>query len=348
MKISSNQISEFLKSPSAEFQFILCYGPDDGLVRERADLIAGTVANDLSDPFLVSNLAESELLEDRARLGDEIAALTLTGGRRVVRIRNATDAVSPILKTQIETNAGDALIVVRAGNLGPRSVLRKLFETYRNSAAVACYVDDDRMLARVISHTFSERGISVTPGALEYLQNNLGSDRGVTRSELTKLAIYAGKSNKITIDDAMACVGDNTNLHLESLAFAVGDGNQTTLCSGYIRCLNEGITPVTVLRTVQKHLTRLQLVITCSLRTGKILESMQALKPPVFFKFRAQFQRQVRNWSTQHIELALGLLLDAEIEAKQSARPEADLCGHALTQIAQLTNNTPSKIKSTY
>ena len=170
----------------------------------------------------------------------------------------------------------------------------------------------------------------------------------MTRSELTKLAIYAGKCSEITIDDAIACVGDNANLHLESLAFAVGDGNLTTVCSDYIRCQNEGMTPVTILRNVQRHLTRLQLVIACSLRTGKILESMQILKPPVFFKYRAQFQRQVSNWSNQNIELALRLLLDAEIEAKQSARPESDICGHALTQIAQLTNNSSFLKKTTY
>ena len=93
MKLASSRISAFLQRPDPEIRTVLVYGPDDGLVRERAGLLARSVCPDLKDPFRVAELAGATLAADPARLADEAAQLSLIGGRRVVRVRGATDAL---------------------------------------------------------------------------------------------------------------------------------------------------------------------------------------------------------------------------------------------------------------
>ena len=92
MKLPPQRVSAFLKDPGA-CRVVLLHGEDHGMIRDRAAALVRAVAGSLDDPFLVAELGRDEV----ARLADEAASLALTGGRRVVRLREATDAaVGPV------------------------------------------------------------------------------------------------------------------------------------------------------------------------------------------------------------------------------------------------------------
>ena len=82
MKVSANEADRFARAPRAKIRAVLVYGPDAGLVRERAGILKRSVVEDPSDPFRVTELTGRQLSDDPARLADESAALALTGGRR--------------------------------------------------------------------------------------------------------------------------------------------------------------------------------------------------------------------------------------------------------------------------
>ena len=86
MKIESRQIEAFLKKPDAKIRGVVVYGNDDGLIAERAVALAKTVCEDLKDPFSVVDITGDVLKGDPARLADEFGAMSLMGGRRVVRV----------------------------------------------------------------------------------------------------------------------------------------------------------------------------------------------------------------------------------------------------------------------
>ncbi|MEL0114134.1 MAG: hypothetical protein VW835_20575, partial [Rickettsiales bacterium] len=81
-------------SPPAQLRALLIYGPDSGLVRERAETATKAVAGNLSDPFLVAEFTSAALKFEPSRIADEAASMALGGGRRVVRLRDATDSVA--------------------------------------------------------------------------------------------------------------------------------------------------------------------------------------------------------------------------------------------------------------
>ena len=93
---------------------------------------------DRNDPFRIAELTPARLKEDPARLADEAAAIALTGGRRAVVVRDASDGVTGAVSGFLADPKGDALVVLEGGELGPRSSLRKLFEGADNAAALVC------------------------------------------------------------------------------------------------------------------------------------------------------------------------------------------------------------------
>src|SRR5216684_1792622 len=259
MKIAANRLADFLRRPPPEIRGVLLYGPDAGLVRERADQLTASICGDLKDPFRISELSAAILAGDPARLADEVAAMSLVGGRRVVRIRDAGEALAALLAETFAGARGDSLIVIEAGDLPARSGLRKLCEACANAAAVACYADSPRELGEVIRQTFAAHRIGVSGEAQAYLVAHLGGDRLVRRQELEKLALYIGDGGRVEFADAVACVGDTTTLSVEELAYAAADGNPAKLEGALLRCLQEGQAPISILRAVARHFQRLHL-----------------------------------------------------------------------------------------
>src|SRR5258707_8685075 len=190
MEIKSHLADRFVARPPAGLVAALVYGPDQGMVRERAAALARSVVSDLNDPFRVAELDEAVLDADPARLWDEAAALSMIGGRRVVRVRGAGNGLAKDFERFLSDPKGDALIVVEAGELTKSAALRRVFEEADNAAAIACYPDSERDLEEVVRSALKAFGLGIEPDALEYAVSRLGSDRGVTRVELEKLALY--------------------------------------------------------------------------------------------------------------------------------------------------------------
>ncbi len=336
MKVAAGRIDAFLRAPDSAARAILVYGPDTGLVRERADILAKTVVADISDPFLVAELIPSQLREPPPLIADEAAAIALTGGRRVVRIRDATDAIAVPIEQFLEDSPGDALVIVQAGDINPRAALRKIFEAASNAAAIPCYADDERALERVIHDTLATDKIRVSPDAMAYLCANLGADRGLSRSELEKLALYVGPGAEVSLADAATAVGNSSALSLDNVVMAAAGGDAMATDRALTRSYQEGVNPVTVLRALARHLMKLQLVMAHIDKGATPDVAMKALRPPLFFKAAGPFRVQLRNWTMRRLAQALSLILEAEQQCKRTGSPAESLCSRAALQISRL------------
>src|SRR5258708_30784144 len=121
MKLEARAAEGFIARPDASVRAVLLYGSDAGLIRERGDRLARAVVEDLRDPFRVADLGQRALLDDPARLHDEAAALSFTGGRPGGRVRDAGDGVAARFESFFAEPVGELLLVVGAGDLGRRS-----------------------------------------------------------------------------------------------------------------------------------------------------------------------------------------------------------------------------------
>ncbi len=237
----------------------LIYGPDQGLVRERAERLIKTVVPDLKDPFLIADLDDNVLVSDPARLFDEAAAISMLGGRRVVRVRGAGNSLAKLFERFLDDPAGDALIVVEGGDLSKGTGLRKIFEGADNAVSIACYGDTMRDLPDVIRDSLRAEGLTIAPDALADAASRLGSDRGVTRRELEKLALYAQGQKQITLEDVRAVLGDEAEVRSEEALDAAGSGDLKRLDLALERLWIAGTSPVAIVRMALSHFQRLAL-----------------------------------------------------------------------------------------
>ncbi|MBF0355422.1 MAG: DNA polymerase III subunit delta [Alphaproteobacteria bacterium] len=335
MKIQPGRADAFLTKPPAEIRAVLLYGPDSGLVRERLIALSKAVAGDASDPFRISDLSASQLKDDPARLADEAQALSLTGGRRIVRITNAPDNLAGLLGDFLAKPLGEALVVVTAGELGPRSPLRKLFEEEAKAASLACYADEGQGLDGLITQHLGKQSLRITPEALALLAGRLGSDRLMVRSELDKLAIYMGGAGTVTPDDIQAAMGDGAEATQEELAMAVMSGRQAEAQTALERLVREGTAAVAILRSVARYVQRLHLA-SGHVRKGKSPEqAIDALRPPVFFKSKPAMTAQVKSWPPERLAQAMEMLVQAELDCKTSGMPAEAVCGRTLMQVTR-------------
>ena len=339
MKITPAQIERFLRSPDPKTPVVMIYGPDEGLVRERSASLIQSVLDDPNDPFRLSDLAADQVKSDPAILVDEARALCLMGGRRVVRVRQAGDALRAACKSLLELDAIDALVVLECGDLGRASSLRKQVEQASNAAAIPCYRDEGRDLGNLIDRLLKERGLRPDGEAKTYLIEHLGGDRAVTRAELDKLALFVDASAEtpktIGFDDVAGVVGDSAAVGLDDLAHATTLGNSKAVDRCLNRLLGEGQAPVRLIRTLLNHVTRLRRLALLIDRGETVDRAISQARPPIHFRRKADVKTSLRRWNGARLQSAQARLLSAEMACKTSGQPDALLCREALFSICQ-------------
>jgi DNA polymerase-3 subunit delta len=325
VKIEPRQVDAFLKKPDPKIRGVVIYGNDDGLIAERASALARTVCEDLKDPFRVVDIGGDILKGDPARLADEFGAMSLMGGRRVIRVRPAGEETTAALENLVEATAGDALIVIEGGNLTPRSGLRTLAETEACLAALPCYMDNEAALEGLVEGAARAQGLSVDSDALDWIVERLGGDRGQSRSEIDKLLLYkqGDGSKAVSLADALAVLGDTAAIGVDDVVAATFDGQLVALDRALDRVFAEGGNPVQLVRALQRHADQLHLVAGHVANGGNLEGAMfKARGLPRGGPVRQRFERHLRAWPLGRLSSALQAILKAELECKSTGYPD--------------------------
>jgi DNA polymerase III subunit delta len=329
MKLEARRVAGFLRDPGRA-RLVLLYGDDVGLVRSRADALTRAVIGGADDPFRLVWLNR----EETGRLAEEASALSLVGGRRVVRVRNASDALLPALRSAMAAS-GETLIILEGAELPARSKLRTFVEGLEDGAAIGCYPEEGRTLEDTIRTTLAEDKLTVDGEAMEWLKGQLGADYAETRAELGKLALYAGPGGRIDLAAAEACVGDAAALSIDDALFAASVGDLAGLDRALALALAEGAAPVAMIRAAIMHLQRLHRVRLVVDAGATVTEATKQARPPVFFRRVSAFTASVSLWSSASLLRALDALAAAERQCKRTGAPDSTLAAHVLTQIGR-------------
>jgi DNA polymerase-3 subunit delta len=315
MKLEPRRIAAFLADPGPT-RAVLLFGEDAGLVRERAEaLLRAVLGGAMDDPFRLAELNREEAARPGALAG-EAAALALTGGRRVVRLRDATDTHATALKEALAT-PGEALIILEAGELTARGKLRALAEAAPEVATIACWRERGEELSATIGRLLREQGVQADGPALDFLAARLGEDRMLLRRAVEVLALYVGAGGRVDEEAAAACVAEGASLDLDEALMAATSGDVRAADAALDAAFAEGANPVMVVRAALRHVQRLH---EAAVAGG----DANVLRPPVFFRHKPAFDRALRLWSSASLEAAGAALLEAEKRTKTTAFRHAD------------------------
>lgn len=343
MKLFPREAERYIASLGPKDRTALVFGDDRGAVREFAERIARAVVADLGDPFAVALLDAGELAGDPQRLGDEIGAMSLTGGRRLVWLREAGECQRALIESALETLAGQpsggAFLVIEAGDLAYRSALRQLFENRRDGVALLCEAGQRGDVEALIREFLSQSKRNIAPDAFGALMARLGPDRVLARGALATLGDYLAASPpnaQITLDDIHAAIPDAGEAELDDIIDTLLDGARASLDAALARSLAAGGSAIGLIRIAQRSFQRVHWVLRQS-ESGHSIESAVArLRPPLPRHAQGTLAARCRNWTPRAVERALQRLIEAELQCKTTAVPEDAVCAQAFLAITGL------------
>jgi len=316
----SSTVASFLKSPHPDCRAVLVYGPDAGLVAERASALAQIFARKGPGGTEVVRLDDRDLADDPARLEVELRTLPMFAARNVVRVAAGARLDVPSLKALLATPFDNPLIV-EAGNLRPDSGLRKLFESHKSAAALPCY-GDERTLSGLIDAELAEAGLSIDREARGYLMARLGADQAMSRSEVAKLALYASGGTSVGHDDIEAIVGDAAETALENFVYAASGGDPAQALSELQRLGAAGTDTSSALVALGRHFTQLHRVASAQAGGTDPEQAVKSLKPRPHFKREPVFLAHCRRWGPTRLTHALPLIQEAIRRTRRSPELE--------------------------
>jgi DNA polymerase-3 subunit delta len=317
--IKAAQVDAFVARPDAGRPIVLVFGPDAGLVRERAEALIRGAVDDPRDPFALARLAGDELAAEPLRLVEEANTIPLFGGRRAIWVKAGSRNFVPAVEALVAATAPDCRVVIEAGDLKRNAPLRVLCERAGNAVALPCYADAERDIQRVIDDELREAGLAIAPEARAALAPLLGGDRLASRSELRKLALFARGQERVELDDVIAVVTDASTLGLDALIDAAFAGRTADVETQFNKARTAGTSPSAIIGAALRQLSALhkaRLVVEDGKAIGAALDTMM---PPVHFSRRTLVEAALKSWSVARLERAMTQLADASFEARRMA-----------------------------
>lgn len=267
----------------------------------------------------LTRLSGADLRKDPAQLADAIKAQGFFPGQQVVLIDDAGDGTAPALEAALSLWAeGDAFIIATAGQLGPRSALRKLFEGHKSALAAPIYTDppsrDD------VETALRKAGVrDLSPPAMQDLLILAQAlDPGDFRQTIEKLALYTmSGEGPVTPADILAIAPQSTEADLDDVISAVAEGALDKINTALPRIAGQGTTPTTICIALNRHFRTLHAA--ASHPQGPE-QGLARARPPVFGPRRDRMARQARAWGPRNLEFVLRQILEEDL-TQRSAKP---------------------------
>jgi DNA polymerase-3 subunit delta len=332
--LRGKEIDAFLARPDPGRPIILLYGPDAGLVRERADALLASAVEDPSDPFSLVRLDGDELSAEPSRLVDEALTVPLFGGRRAIRVRAGSRSFASGIDTLAETPLKDCRIVIEAGELRPESPLRKACERAKTAVAIACYPDGERELAKLIDDELRTSNLRIAPDARAVLMALLGGDRQASRNELRKLALYAHGKGEVTLDDVMAVVADASELKIDPIVDGAFAGNSAQVETEFAKAMIAGTYPGVIISAAQRQAAWLHKSALAVADGTPLSALLEGGFPRLHYSRKGNVETALRNFNVARLTLVIDQLATAALEMRKQAPLAAVIAQRALLSIA--------------
>ncbi len=321
-------IDRFLAKVDPALRAAVIHGDDLGVVRDRAKSLARQVTERPEDPFDAALLIDADLGADPARLETELTAVSMMGGRRLVRLRldedskqltRAAEALNDHLAGSFNP---DAFFLLETGRLRRDAPLRKVAEKSDLCATLECYSDDIGDVKQLAREALAADGLSLTSEALDLFVSRLPQERGVAHQEIERLALYLGPGAHTTAGpaDLADFLGVEPEASLADAALDAFGGRLALAQAGLRRAAQDGQSGPAVVRAVSLHLGRLRRI--AVLQKSGVPAQQAAKAAGVFWKNEREVLRQARIWSLAELDGVQAETLAADQNCKQTGAPD--------------------------
>ncbi len=329
------EVESFMARPDPDKPIVLVFGPDAGLVRERAAALVRASVDDPGDPFALALLEGDTLAETPERLVEEAHTVPLFGGRRAILVKAGGRSFSAALERVVAAPpASDCRIIIEAGDLKRGAPLRSLCERALVVAALPCYPDSARDLGRLIDEEMRGAGMSITSNARALLLSLIGGDRRASRSEIEKLTVYARGQSSIDVPDVMAVVADATIPAVDSLVDAAFAGWTNDVESNFGKVRSSGVSASTIASALVRQALTLHMFRLGTESGTSIDDIVRRATPAIHFSRAKAVRTALEAWTSRRLERVISQLGEMTLEVRKSSKLAYPIVQRALLSIA--------------
>jgi len=337
MKLSAREAASYFAKPDPNGTGLLIYGEDTMRVAtRRAEVIGALIGPQGEAEMRLTRIPASDLRKDNALLNDAMLGQSFFPGPRVALVEDATDGLAEVIGNALaDWRSGDAQIIVTASGLTAKSALRKLFEGHNKAHTIGLY--DDPPSQSEVDAMLTSAGLTRisrdAQAALSALSRSI--DPGDFRQTVEKLGLYKlGDPTELSPGDIAAIAPGAGEVSLDDLLGIVSDGRTAEIASVLRRLYAQGTQPVGLCIGALRHFRALHGVAS---DPGGPSAGIGRLRPPVYGPRRDAMIRQAGQWGREKLERAVTLLLDTDLQLRNSTRaPNQALAERALIRLAMM------------
>ncbi len=332
--VKAHEADRTLARLDPAWRLVLFYGPDAGMISERAAALARANVDDAADAFQLVRMDGDDVAGDPLKLVDEANTIGLFGGRRAIRVSPTTKPLLAAVEPLLAVPSQDAFVIVEAGDLQRNNPLRVACEKARTALAVPCYGDSGRDLGSIVDEMMRGAGKTIDRATRDQLAGLLGGDRLTSRRELEKLLLYVGDEKAVTIEHVEAVVGDTAQREQAALVDAAFAGQMRALDLAQAKLASEGLDAAVMLGAVLRHALAL-------LKARQVVEAGRSARDAVAamrlpFPRAALAEAALNGWSSNKLNDAVAILGAAMLAARRDADTARPIAARALWTLARM------------
>lgn len=313
-----------------DLKCVLFYGENLGLKKEFKNLIKNL--NKKSESLIYF---QEEIIKNPEIFLNEVINNSLFGNEKFFFIENVNDKILDIINSlNIEYN--NKKIFLFAENLDKKSKLRSYFEKSETLSIVACYPDSEITLKKLISEKLKGfEGLS--PANLNLILEQTSMNRMSIMNEIEKIKIYS-QNKKINESELLKIIDRKDNDNFNILKDEALNGNKKKTNKLLSDTIFENEKNVYHLNLINQRLNQL---LELKKETIDNLEnSLNKLRPPIFWKDKPNFINQAKKWEKNKIKKALNRSYDIELKIKSNNSIRKDLLLKAfIIELCQVANS---------
>jgi DNA polymerase-3 subunit delta len=341
MKLSPREADGYFARPDTDKTGLLIYGADTMRVAlKRQQVLTALLGANAEEEMRLTRMPGSDLRGDPALLLDAVKAVGFFPGPRAVFVEEATDTAAPAILAALEDwTAGDAQIIVTAGQLKASSKIRKAFESHPAAYAVGIY--DDPPSRAEVERILTQAGLQNIPrdamSALGELAVSL-SPGDFTQTLETLSQYKRGDDSELSLEDIEACAPRSTEAALDDVLNVVAEGRAGEIGPLIRRLQAQGTNGVTLCIGATRHFRTLY---ACASDPGGAAQGIGKLRPPVYGKRRDRILRQAQGWGAPKLQTALTVLTDTDLSLRSAGQtaPAMALVERAMIRLAMLARS---------
>lgn len=336
-EIKSHEFDGFLKRAPRSGGIFLVYGPDRGLVSERALQLARATGVVLDDAFSTVRMAAADLAGQPGRLLDEMNAIGLFGGDRLVWVKDAANERPLLEAVDLLTREPPvaSTLIIEAGHLKKGAALRKTVEGSRGAVAIPCYSDDGRALNGLIDSELEAAGLRIAPAARQRLMECIGGDRMASRNEIRKLALYCQGQGLIEEEDVLAAIGDASAISVDDAVDAILKGDQQAYLNAMQKIMTSKTPVFLVLQACLKQFQLLELM--RAEMDDRRIDASQAVATigrHLHFRRKPVIEQALKRWRSDAIRREMSRLQATILQSRQRSSLEGTIALQTLLSTA--------------